>query len=61
MTPEIFIVLSILITAAILFSTNLLRSDLVAMLVLLTLLLSGVLTGAEAFAGFSIWSCDTSQ
>ena len=53
MNPEIFIVFIILIAAATLFSTNLLRSDLVAMLVLLSLLLSGVLTGTEAFAGFS--------
>jgi di/tricarboxylate transporter len=53
MNPDIFIVFIILIAAATLFSTNLLRSDLVAMLVLLSLLLSGVLTGTEAFAGFS--------
>ena len=53
MTPDILIVFFILIAAAILFSTNLLRSDLVAMLVLLSLLLSDVLTAPEAFAGFS--------
>lgn len=53
MASEIIIVFFILTAAAVLFSTNLLRSDLVAMLVLLSLLLSGVLTSAEAFAGFS--------
>jgi len=53
MTPDILIVFFILIAAAILFSTNLLRSDLVAMLVMLSLLLSNVLTAPEAFAGFS--------
>ncbi len=47
------IVFVVLAVAAILFSTNLLRSDVVAMLVLLALLLSGSLTVEEAFAGFS--------
>lgn len=53
MTPDILVVFSVLMAAAILFATNLLRSDLVAMLVLLTLLLTDTLTVAEAFAGFS--------
>jgi di/tricarboxylate transporter len=53
MTPDILVVFSVLIAAAILFATNLLRSDLVAMLVLLALLLTETLTVAEAFAGFS--------
>ncbi len=53
MISEIFIVFFILSAASVLFTTNLLRSDLVAMLVLLSLLLSGVLTSKEAFAGFS--------
>ena len=57
MTPDILIVFFILIAAAILFSTNLLRSDLVAMLVLLSLLLSDVLTAPEAFAGFLTQPC----
>ena len=53
MTPDILIVFSILAVAAILFSTNRLRSDIVAMLVLLALLLSNTLSVTEAFAGFS--------
>ena len=53
MTPDILVVFSVLMAAAILFATNLLRSDLVAMLVLLALLLTETLTVAEAFAGFS--------
>ncbi|NOR26204.1 MAG: SLC13 family permease [Desulforhopalus sp.] len=53
MTPDILVVFSVLMAAAILFATNLLRSDLVAMLVLLTLLLTDTLTVTEAFAGFS--------
>ncbi len=53
MTIEIFIVLFILVTAALMFATNLIRSDLVAMLALLALLLSGTLSVEEAFAGFS--------
>ena len=53
MTLDILVVFSILAIAAILFSTNRLRSDLVAMLVLLALLLTNTLTVAEAFAGFS--------
>ncbi|MFT5697950.1 MAG: di/tricarboxylate transporter [Desulforhopalus sp.] len=53
MTPEILVVFSVLAGAAILFSTNVLRSDLVALLVLLALLLTNTLTVSEAFAGFS--------
>lgn len=53
MTPDILVVFSVLAAAAILFATNLLRSDLVAMLVLLALLLTDTLTVTEAFAGFS--------
>ncbi len=53
MSLDILVVYSILVSAAILFSTNLLRSDVVAMLVLLALLLSDILTVPEALAGFS--------
>ena len=53
MAPDILVVFSVLAAAAILFATNLIRSDLVAMLVLLALLLTGTLTVTEAFAGFS--------
>jgi len=53
MTLDILIVFSILVTAAVLFTTNRIRSDIVAMLVLLSLLLTNILTVPEAFAGFS--------
>ncbi|BHH85305.1 SLC13 family permease [Desulforhopalus sp. 52FAK] len=53
MTPDILIVFSILAAAAVLFTTNILRSDITAMLVLLALLLTNTLTASEAFAGFS--------
>jgi len=51
--PEIFIVFGILIGAAVLFVSNKIRSDLVGMLVLLALMMSGVLTVRESLAGFS--------
>ena len=53
MNPEILIVFATLLTAAVLFVTNSIRNDLVALLVMLTLMLSGVLTVDEALAGFS--------
>lgn len=53
MSLDILVVFSILASASILFSTNALRSDLVAMLVLLALLLTNTLTIPEAFSGFS--------
>ena len=53
MSPEILIVFGILIGAAVLFVSNKIRSDLVGMLVLLALMLSGVLTVGESLAGFS--------
>ncbi len=53
MNPEIFIVFATLLTAAVLFVTNIIRNDLVAILVMLTLMLSGVLTVDESLAGFS--------
>lgn len=53
MNPDILIVFAILLTAAVLFVTNSIRNDLVALLIMLTLMLSGVLTVNESLAGFS--------
>jgi len=53
MTPDIIIVLLILAAALILFITEWLRADLVAVLVLLALALSGLVQPAEAVSGFS--------
>ncbi len=53
MTGEIALVLAILGIAIVLFATEKLRVDLIAMLVLLSLILSGLLTVEEAFSGFS--------
>jgi len=52
-TLEIGIVLGVLASALVLFVSERLRPDLVALLVLLALTLSGVLTPDEAFAGFA--------
>jgi hypothetical protein len=49
----ITIVIAILVLAIGLFITEVLPIDLVAMLMLLSLALTGILTPAEAFAGFS--------
>lgn len=62
MTPEIIQVLVILGVAIILFVSEKLRVDLVAMLVLITLVLTGLVTTEEAFSGFAspavitVWS-----
>jgi di/tricarboxylate transporter len=62
MTPEIIQVLVILGLAIILFVSEKLRVDLVAMLVLITLVLTGLVTTEEAFSGFAspavitVWS-----
>jgi di/tricarboxylate transporter len=53
MTSEIAIVLSILALAVILFVTERLSADLVALLVLGSLALTGLVTPAEALSGFS--------
>lgn len=53
MTVPIIAVLSILALAIVLFVTDKLRVDLVAMLVLLTLAITGLITPLEALAGFS--------
>ena len=53
MNPDILIVFATLLTASVLFVSNWIRNDLVAMLVMLTLMLSGILTVDESLAGFS--------
>lgn len=53
MTLEIAIVVGILLAAVTMFVTGWLRMDMTALLVLALLALSGVITPAEAFAGFS--------
>ncbi|PDV98474.1 citrate transporter [Candidatus Chloroploca asiatica] len=52
MTSDILIVLSILLATIILFVSDRLRLDVVALLALLALTLTGILTPAEASAGF---------
>jgi di/tricarboxylate transporter len=62
MTSEITLVLVILVVAIILFVSERLRVDLIAMLVLITLSLTGLVTPEEAFSGFAspavitVWS-----
>lgn len=53
MTPQITAVLVILVLAIILFISDKLRFDLVALLVLITLVLTNLVTPAEALSGFS--------
>ena len=53
MTPENILVLAILAGAVILFVSERLRVDLIAMLVLITLTLTGLVTIEEAFSGFA--------
>jgi di/tricarboxylate transporter len=53
MTFEIGFVLAVILVAVILFATEKLRVDIIALLVLLTLALSGIVSPAEAFSGFS--------
>lgn len=53
MTTDIALVLALLGVAIVLFATEKFRVDLVAMLVLLSLLVTGLLTPEEAFSGFS--------
>ncbi len=53
MTPDIAIVLAVLVGAVTLFVTERLRVDLVAVLVLLALALTGLVTPAQAVSGFS--------
>jgi di/tricarboxylate transporter len=53
MTVEIAIVLTVLVAAFLLFISGALKPDLIAMLVLVSLVMSTVIDPAEAFAGFS--------
>ena len=53
MTLEMWLVLGILVAAIVLFITEWLRVDVVALGVLLSLMVTGVLTTGEALAGFS--------
>ncbi|MEE2822381.1 MAG: SLC13 family permease, partial [Acidobacteriota bacterium] len=51
--PEIGFTLGLLLVALVLFVTEWIRYDVVALLVLVSLSLSGILTLEESFAGFS--------
>ena len=53
MTSDIALVLLILLGSIVLFASERIRVDVVAMMVLLTLLFTGILTPEEAFSGFS--------
>ncbi len=53
MTPTIALTLAIAVLAVILFATERLRVDVIALLVLLAVALTGLVTPVEAFAGFS--------
>ena len=53
MTPEIALTLAIIVAALIIFGTEKLRVDVVALLVLLTVGLAGLVGPKEVFAGFS--------
>jgi len=53
MTPQMWLAIGILAAAIVLFVTEWLRVDVVAMLVVIALLLTGLLPPKEAFAGFS--------
>ena len=53
MTPEIALTLGIIVVALIIFGTEKLRVDVVALLVLLTVGLAGLVGPKEVFAGFS--------
>jgi len=53
MTPQIGLTLAIIGFAIVLFATEKLRVDVIALLVLLTLALTGLVSPREAFAGFA--------
>jgi di/tricarboxylate transporter len=53
LTPEILLTLGIIITAVVLFATEKLRVDVIALLVLLTLILTGLASPEQAFSGFA--------
>ena len=53
MTPDIIITICVIIGAVVLFATEWLSIDLVALLIMLTLILTGIITPDEGVAGFS--------
>lgn len=53
MTPEIALTLAIILMAIILFATEKLRVDLIALLVLLAVSITGLVSGEEVFMGFA--------
>jgi di/tricarboxylate transporter len=53
MTPEIALTLAIIAVAIVLFATEKLRVDVIALIVLLTVALTGLISLEEAFAGFA--------
>lgn len=53
MTPEMIVVLAILVLAIVLFATEKLPIDLVALLIMAILLLSGIISPEEGISGFS--------
>ena len=53
MTPEIFLTLAIILIAVVLFATEKLRVDVIALLVLLTVGLTGLVSAEETFSGFA--------
>lgn len=53
MTPEIALTLGIIAAAVVLFATEALRVDVIALLVLLTVALTGLVSVTEAFSGFA--------
>jgi di/tricarboxylate transporter len=53
MTFEIALVLGLIAVAVVLFATEKLRPDIIALMVLLTLIITGLLSSGDAFAGFA--------
>ncbi len=53
MTPEVVLLFALLIAVVVLFATESLSVDVITLLLLLVLMGTGILTPAEAFAGFS--------
>ena len=53
MTPDMFIVFAVLVAAVVLFTTEKLPVDLVAILAMSVLLVAGIITPEEGIAGFS--------
>lgn len=53
MTPEIIIVLGLVLLAVLLFATEKLRVDLVGLMIMAILLVTGIVTPEEGLSGFS--------